>query len=224
MAAQVQPLFENLVSCIRRIALPPVDDYRMSAPVAFAVAKLRDSYVVAHENALQCIETLERAYSLLVVENSPFDSSPEAAALLHLPLSPPLPNSFESSANYAKHIALSTARRDESFMNAVFARHKDAEGGLSKTALMAALREVEAPVLSSSEFTSQSEDDLFRRADSNLSGAVDQNEYVFPPFDAHLEWRKFACRHGCLRRFMITANLPDDLEMFLSYHNLSVST
>jgi len=224
MAAHVQRLFEDLVACIHRIPLPPADNSHMPAPVAFSVAKLRDSYAVAHQNALQCIETLQRAYSLLVLGNSPFDLSPEAAALLHPPVSPSLPTSFESSPDYAKHIALSTARRDESYMKAVFERHKDAEGGLSKTALMAALREVEAPVLSSSEFSSQSENDLFRRADSNLSGAVDQNEYVVPPFDAHVECRKFACRHGALRRFMVTANLPDDLEMFLSYHNLSVST
>ena len=44
------------------------------------------------------------------------------------------------SANYAKPIALSAARRDESHMKSVFERHKDIQGGLSKTALMAALR------------------------------------------------------------------------------------
>jgi hypothetical protein len=73
-------------------------------------------------------------------------------------------------------MALSAARRDESHMKAVFERLKDAEGGLSKTFLMAALREVDAPVLATSE--GNSEDDLFRRADSNSSGSVDLNEYV----------------------------------------------
>jgi hypothetical protein len=86
------------------------------------------------------------------------------------------PTAVESSTDYAKPMALSAARCDESYMKAVFERHKDTEGGLSKTALMAALAEVKAPVLSTRE--GNSEDDLFRRADSNLSGAVDLNEYV----------------------------------------------
>jgi hypothetical protein len=123
--------------------------------------------------------------------------------------------------NYAKFLALSADRRDKSYMQAVFNRHKDVEGGLSKTALMAALREVEAPVLSSSE--GASEDELFSRADSNLSGAVDLNECVSPSFDAFVECRKFAFINGAFRRFMIVASLPDELELFLSHHNLSVS-
>ena len=106
--------------------------------------------------------------------SSHFDSSPEAAT----PQPPHVsrPTAVESSTDYAKHMALSAARRDESHMKAVFERHKDAKGGLSKTALMAALTEVKAPVLSTSE--GNSEDDLFRRADSNMSGAVDFNECV----------------------------------------------
>jgi hypothetical protein len=86
--------------------------------------------------------------------------------------------SGDSASDYAKFSVLSAARRDEWRMKAVFERHKDVAGGLSQTALMAALREVEAPVLSSSEFTS--DNSIFRRADSNLSGAIDQNEYVSP--------------------------------------------
>ena len=60
-------------------------------------------------------------------------------------------------------------------MKAVFELHKDVDGGLSKAALVAALNEVDAPVLSSSE--AASEDSLFRRADSKLSGAVDQHQW-----------------------------------------------
>jgi hypothetical protein len=115
-------------------------------------------------------------------------------------------------------MALSAARRDLAHMKAVFERHKDVEGGLSKAALVAALKEVDAPVLSSSE--GASEDSLFRRADTNLSGAVDQNECAFlPAFPP----TRHSCSNATTRRFMLVANLPDDLEMFLADHNLSVS-
>ncbi len=102
------------------------------------------------------------------------DGGPSKAAPMSAHTVSP-PTAVDSPTNYLKPMSLSAARRDESHMKAVFERHKDAEGGLSKTALMAALREVDAPVLATSE--GHSEDDLFRRADSNLSGAVDLNEY-----------------------------------------------
>ncbi len=210
---------------MRRIALPPssAEKSQIPAPVASAAAKMRlqDNYIFAHENAVKCIDSLARAYTLLVGVTSLLNSSPEAATLQppHVTVSPP--TSVESSTDYAKPMSLSAARRDESYMKAVFERHKDAEGGLSKTALMAALREVEAPVLSTSE--GNSEDDLLRRADGNLSGSADLSECVVPPFDSRVGCRKFARHNGGLLRFMITAGLPDELEMFLSHYNLSVS-
>jgi hypothetical protein len=59
-------------------------------------------------------------------------------------------------------------------MAAAFQRHSDLQGDLSQSALMAALLEVDAPVLLSSEGASA--DILFRRADANARGAVDLNE------------------------------------------------
>ena len=86
------------------------------------------------------------------------------------------------TVDYAKYVALAAARRDKVNMKAVYELHKDVDGGLSKAALVAALNEVDAPVLSSSEAASEdskaaSEDSLFRRADSKLSGAVDQHQW-----------------------------------------------
>jgi hypothetical protein len=69
MSAEVQQVFKELVSCLHRIALPLADKSDMSwtAPVAsVATAKLRDDYIVAHSSALMCIESLARAYPLLV--------------------------------------------------------------------------------------------------------------------------------------------------------------
>jgi hypothetical protein len=61
-------------------------------------------------------------------------------------------------------------------MRAVFARHKDADGGLSKTAKIAALNDVEAPLLFSNKC--DSEDVLVRRAETNAIGYVDESEYA----------------------------------------------
>jgi len=96
---------------------------------------------------------------------------------------PSPPTATDSPIDYAKSIALSAKRRDDAHMKGVFERHKDVDGGLSKAAFIAALQEVEAPVLFSSD--SASEDDLFRRADTNASGSVDLSEYVLPGSDTH---------------------------------------
>ena len=64
-------------------------------------------------------------------------------------------------------------------MRDIFNRHADCNSNqaLSAPALMAALKEVEAPVLHSSGST---EENMFRRADTNLSGAVDFEECENP--------------------------------------------
>ncbi len=85
------------------------------------------------------------------------------------------PAPADAHADYAKYIALSGKRLDGAYMKDVFERHKDVEGGLSKAALMAALRGVDAPVLSSSD--GASEDSLFRRAaGTSSSDCVDLDE------------------------------------------------
>ena len=102
-------------------------------------------------------------------------------------------------------------------MEVVFERHKDDAGGLSKAAFIAALKEVQAPVLFSSDSTS--EDALFARADTNASGCVDLSEYAALPF-LFVTCQAFAVI-SVLRRLMLAANLPDDLEMLLEDHRLS---
>jgi hypothetical protein len=62
-------------------------------------------------------------------------------------------------------------------MKELFERHKDVDGGLSQAAFIAALKEIEAPVLLSSD--NASDDSLFLRADTNASGCVDQSECGF---------------------------------------------
>jgi hypothetical protein len=105
------------------------------------------------------------------------------------------PAPADARADYAKHIALSSKRLDGAFMKAVFERHKDVEGGLSKAALMAALREVDAPVLSSSD--GASEDSLFRRADTSSSKYVDLDECA-----------SFALLHVCVLMCVAPAVTP----------------
>ena len=138
------------------------------------------------------------------MENGHVSSAPAGKSTGKLPqpcgnLAPPAPAAAAAShappaSDYATKIELSEQRRDDSHMKAVFERHKDLDGGLSKAALMRALTQVDAPVLSSSDGVS--EDGMFRRADSNASGFVDFEE------------------------FKTAANLPDELEMFLCDHDL----
>jgi hypothetical protein len=94
-----------------------------------------------------------------------------AAALLSQPSASD--TEFTHTISVAQNIA------DESFMRDVFNRHADCKSNqaLSAPALMAALKEVEAPVLHSSGST---EENMFRRADTNLSGAVDFEECENP--------------------------------------------
>jgi len=80
------------------------------------------------------------------------------------------------AAAFAASAALSLARRDDARVEEVFKRHmrKKEERGLSQAALVAALQELDAPVLRSSDIVD--EDELFRRADTNASGFVDVHE------------------------------------------------
>jgi len=68
---------------------------------------------------------------------------------------------------------------DVSPARVVFLRLADVKG-LTAEALMDALKEVDAPVLSSSE--GRSPEQIFRRADANLSGSVDLSELETPHF------------------------------------------
>ena len=55
-------------------------------------------------------------------------------------------------------------------MKAVFGRHRDVEHGMSRDALIAALREVDAPVIS------KEPDAVLRLADTNMNGLVEFDE------------------------------------------------
>jgi hypothetical protein len=80
---------------------------------------------------------------------------------------------LDLSVDYGKYINGHTKRHDTEHMKTVFQDHKDCEG-LSKTALMKALKAVDAPLLSSSD--GASEESVFSRADTNCSKYVDLNE------------------------------------------------
>ena len=79
-------------------------------------------------------------------------------------------------AEFTHTVTAAQKRKDRTFMRVVFDRHAGSKGQLSAPELMAALKEVEAPVLTGD---GSSEENMFRRADANLSGAVDFDEYKF---------------------------------------------
>jgi len=76
---------------------------------------------------------------------------------------------------YTESVTLAALRRDEPHMRDVFNRHKDLDNGLSKTAFIAALREVAAPVLFSHD-----EEGVYKLADTNMSDSVDFSEFGCP--------------------------------------------
>jgi hypothetical protein len=80
------------------------------------------------------------------------------------------PLEFSSLAPFALTVTAAQQRKDTAFMRRVFDLHADSKGELSAPALMDALKQVEAPVLSCEGSTAES---IFCRADANLSGAVD---------------------------------------------------
>lgn len=142
---------------------------------------------------LQCRSMISSVCFLGLTPSSPGPSFTEPIAALYpqptsitfasntTPIVLPLPaTTTDTPTDYAKHIALSAKRCDDAAMKVVFERHKDDAGGLSKAAFIAALKEVQAPVLFSSDSTS--EDALFARADTNASGCVDLSEYAALPF------------------------------------------
>jgi membrane-bound lytic murein transglycosylase B len=86
-------------------------------------------------------------------------------------LSPP------SAAQFARAISDASQRNNDAFMRKIFNRHASKEK-LSASALVAALKDVNAPVLAaaSSEGSCDAADYVFRRADANMSGDVDYPE------------------------------------------------
>jgi hypothetical protein len=253
-------VFDDLVSCMGRIVLPPADDSHMSAPVASQVAIMRQNFTKAHGSALECILNMQSAWSSLATVCTGVESPPEAAntdALkakirdleLQLAEARLAVNKTSSDAHFQKlsDAAVSSLKRqNKKIMGDVYNRHakpiglsaralmtalhafdpssfpadvsdgdaanklkeldtsnkgycnfkdfcsackppSDADAaqspardvflrladvnGLTAEALMDALKEVDAPVLSSSE--GRSPEQIFRRADSNLSGSVD---------------------------------------------------
>jgi len=196
MSSSPQPPFPEQVSCPPQLSeqsiaqfmldLPLLDEDRLSPELAACAAKLRSQFTHAASNAQTDLRAVRDAWiawhSLPII--SPVVVATSAAARLSQPSAPDSHTEFTHTISVAQNIA------DESFMRDVFNRHADCNSNqaLSAPALMAALNEVEAPVLHSSGST---EENMFRRADTNLSGAVDFEE------------------------FMRAAQLPDELEMLL---------
>ena len=252
-------VFDDLVSCIGRIVLPPADVSYMSAPMASQVTIMRESFTKAHGSALECMMNMKSAWSLLSTVCTDFESPPEAANMnalkaqicdleLQLAEARLVVNKTSNNAHFQKlsDAAVSSLKRqNKKIMGDVYNRHakpiglsaralmtalhafdpssfpadvsdgdaanklkeldisnkghcnfkdfcaackssSDADAatspardvflrladvkGLTAEALMDALKEVDAPVLSSSE--GRSPEQIFRRADSNLSGSV----------------------------------------------------
>lgn len=176
-AVSLKPLLRYIASeCVS--SMPPRD----SSIVEFVMKLLNtnkehleiECRIGANSPALPFASETKSAIS--VMKETPSTSIESVPNVPQQP-SPSPPTVTDSPANYAKYIALGSKRRDSAYMKEVFERHKDVDGGLSQAAFITALKEIEAPVLFSSD--NASDDSLFLRADTNGSGCVDQNECAF---------------------------------------------
>jgi len=91
-----------------------------------------------------------------------------------------------SPAQFARAVAAAEQRKDDAFMRKVFDRHSDSKGKLTLRSLIAALKDIDAPVLANAPSDGVSAADsaqhIFRRTDTNLSGDVDYPECVTSMF------------------------------------------
>jgi hypothetical protein len=91
----------------------------------------------------------------------------------------PTTSSFASThampnlSQFFENINDAKQREDDAFLRRVFDLHANSHGKLTPTALLAALKEVKAPVLADASVDDSAADQIFRRADVNLSGDVD---------------------------------------------------
>ena len=87
-------------------------------------------------------------------------------------------HAISSAAHFDRAIAAAMLRYDEACMRKVFNRHADSTGKLSSSTLMAALKEVDAPVLASSpsDDSSCSAQHILRRAGVDIGDAVEFSE------------------------------------------------
>ena len=115
-----------------------------------------------------------KATSVQMGAGASSSSKGPAAASRATPLSSLNP---PSAAQFARAISDASQRNDDAFMRKIFNRHATKEK-LSASALIAALKDVAAPVLAtaSSEGSCDTADHIFRRADANMSGDVDYSE------------------------------------------------
>ena len=88
--------------------------------------------------------------------------------------------SFESSPSpiqFARAVAAAEQRKDDAFMRKVFDRHSDSKGKLALRSLIAALKDIDAPVLANAPsdgvYSAVLAQNIFRLIDTNLSGDVD---------------------------------------------------
>jgi hypothetical protein len=144
-------VFDNLLSCMGRIVLPPADDSHMSAPMTSQVTILRQTFTKAHGSALECIINMKSAWSLLSTVCIGFESPPAANmnALksqicdleLQLAEASLAVNKTSSDAHFQKlsdAAVSSLKRKNKKIMGDVYNRHAKPIG-LSARALMTAL-------------------------------------------------------------------------------------
>jgi hypothetical protein len=176
----VHRIFEHCHS----LSFPPVDTFQAPVHVADLLKIHHEQFTIQRSCALKEIENLRcELHSLL----SPVSCVSHASkpSIYSMPAAPPAARCAASlnitTANDAifsqklnRSLSAAEKRKADTCMRQVFDRHADTKGQLSCSSLMAALQDVEAPVLAIEGLTAG---DIFRRSVSNMNEAVDFAEY-----------------------------------------------
>jgi len=164
LSAQVESLKAQLRDTMNSESSSHLDS-KLGPAVSFSVSnaiRVADAQIGSLKSQLHSLETQLAAASASLVAPPAFFGADDLTT---------------HSGSLARFIELDAKRHDQAYMKGVFEMYLDMEGGLSPDALLLALKEVDAPILSSSG-ANVSAQTYHRLADINMSGVVDLNEFV----------------------------------------------
>lgn len=168
LSAQVESLKAQLRDTMNSEISSHLDS-KLGPAVSFSVSnaiRVAEAQIDSLKSQLHSLETqLAAASASLVAPPASFGANDLAT--------------HSETGSLARFIELDAKRHDQAYMKGVFEIYLDMEGGLSPDALLLALKEVDAPILSSSG-ANVSAQTYHRLADINMSGIVDLNEFVAP--------------------------------------------
>jgi hypothetical protein len=151
--------FDRLVENMACISPPPLDTCEVPETIAPALSILHQQFTAQFERTVKDIEMLRRAWSCLhSVARPVYDTSASSptSCIAEVP-----------TLQFSHTLSVAQNLKEEKFMRKVFDHHAGSKGLLCASELLAALKEVEAPVVASA---SSSAAEAFLRSEFSLGG------------------------------------------------------